>query len=117
MRNRPDPNRGAVSLGRAVRNEGEGMMYIAQYRDVDDDRWQFLGEYPTKADAATAAYAMGDYPTYYSTRIHRINQSWQSQFPNNCPIIEVTGDGVEAGTCTYHLKGGVCPRHGEVREE
>lgn len=92
-------------------------MYLAQYIDVDDDRWRFLGEYPTKAEAATATNVAGDYPSYYRTRVHRINQAWQSLFPNNCAIVEVTGDGEEVGACTYYLKAGVCPRHGETREE
>lgn len=87
------------------------MMHLAQYRDVDDDRWRFLGEYPTKAEADTAANA------YDRTRVHRINEPAREQFPNNCPIVEVTGDGEEVGACTYHLKAGVCPRHGEVKKE
>lgn len=45
----------------------------------------------------------------------RINKSYQSMFANNCPVIEVTGDGVECGTCTYYLRDGVCPRHGDVK--
>ena len=35
---------------------------------------------------------------------------------NNCPINERSGDGVLVGRCWYHLKDGVCPRHGDVRE-
>lgn len=91
-------------------------MYLAQYRGIDDDRWRFLGEYPTKAEATTAANIAGDYPSYYSTRVHRINEAAQSLFPNNCAVVEVTGDGEEVGACTCHLKAGVCPRHGEVKE-
>lgn len=91
-------------------------MYITQYLDIDDGVWQLFGEYPTRAEAQTAAYVAGDYPTYYRTRVHRINQPWREQFPNNCPIVEVDGDGKEAGVCAYHLKSGVCPRHGMVRE-
>lgn len=44
----------------------------------------------------------------------RINESYQKMFPNNCPVIEVTGDGVEVGTCTYYMPNGVCPRHGRL---
>ena len=44
----------------------------------------------------------------------RINKSYHKMFPNNCPVIEVTGDGVEVGTCTYHIPDGVCPRHGRL---
>lgn len=36
------------------------------------------------------------------------------QFPNNCPIIERTGDGVAVGRCWFHCRDGVCPRHGDV---
>lgn len=90
------------------------MTHLAQYRDVDDDRWRYMGEYPTKAEAATAANA---YYPHLRTRVHRINEAWQSQFPDNCAVVEVTGDGDEVGACTYHLKNGVCPRHGEVKEE
>jgi len=86
-------------------------MYLTQYRDIDD-RWRFLGEYQTRAEAATAANA-----SHPSTRIHRINEPYREQFPNNCPIVEVTGDGDEVGACTYYLKKGVCPRHGEIRKE
>jgi hypothetical protein len=46
----------------------------------------------------------------------RINKSYQAMFPNNCPVIEVTGDGVEVGTCTYYMKDGVCPRHGKAAQ-
>jgi hypothetical protein len=46
----------------------------------------------------------------------RINQSYQKLFPNNCPVIETTGDGVEVGTCTYYLKDGKCLRHGDPLE-
>lgn len=35
--------------------------------------------------------------------------------PDNCPVIERTGDGVSVGPCCFHLKGGTeCPRHGTV---
>ena len=92
-------------------------MYLTQCRAIDDDVWQFFGEYPTKSEAQTAANIASDYPTYYRARVHRINESWHKQFPDNCPIIEVTGDGKEAGTCTYHLKNRTCPRHGVVKDE
>lgn len=45
----------------------------------------------------------------------RINQSFKEQFPNNCPLIEIDGDGNEVGTCTFYLKDGVCPRHGALQ--
>jgi hypothetical protein len=36
--------------------------------------------------------------------------------PNNCAIIERTGDGVNVGACCFYLVGGtVCPRHGIVK--
>lgn len=44
----------------------------------------------------------------------RINESYRKMFPNNCPVIEVNGDCVEVGTCTYYMPDGVCPRHGRV---
>jgi len=44
----------------------------------------------------------------------RINKAYQEMFPNNCPVIEVTGDGVEVGTCTHYMPNGVCPRHGRL---
>ena len=35
----------------------------------------------------------------------------------NCPILEVTGDGVPCGRCWYYLYDGkTCPRHGDVSE-
>lgn len=32
----------------------------------------------------------------------------------NCPINEVTGDGVTVGRCWFALKENICPRHGDV---
>ncbi len=38
--------------------------------------------------------------------------------PNNCAVIERTGDGESVGPCCFYLKDGVtCPRHGTVKEE
>jgi len=34
--------------------------------------------------------------------------------PNNCPILERTADNRPVGRCCFHLKDGVCPRHGNV---
>lgn len=48
----------------------------------------------------------------YSVNWLRINESFKAQFPDNCPIIEVDGDGNEVGTCTFYMKDGKCPRHG-----
>lgn len=37
--------------------------------------------------------------------------------PDNCPILELTADGVAVGRCWYYLGGSfTCPRHGDVRE-
>ena len=36
---------------------------------------------------------------------------------NNCPILELTADGVQVGRCYYFCPGNVCPRHGDVRRE
>ena len=36
-------------------------------------------------------------------------------FPDNCNIMEYTGDGVPVGRCWFHLEEGVCPRHGKVK--
>ena len=37
--------------------------------------------------------------------------------PNNCAVIERTGDGKSVGTCWFYLKDGTtCPRHGKVKE-
>jgi hypothetical protein len=33
-------------------------------------------------------------------------------FPDNCNVMEYTGD---VGRCWFHLKKGVCPRHGKVK--
>jgi len=33
---------------------------------------------------------------------------------NNCPIRERTGDNTPVGRCCFHLKNGVCERHGDV---
>lgn len=36
----------------------------------------------------------------------------------SCPILERTGDGEPAGRCWYYTgENGICPRHGDVREE
>jgi hypothetical protein len=38
-------------------------------------------------------------------------------FTGNCPVNEVTGDGIHVGRCWFSLKDGkVCPRHGDVSE-
>jgi hypothetical protein len=38
--------------------------------------------------------------------------------PNNCPIIEQTGDGTRVGRCWHFLEGNhICPRHGDVSAE
>lgn len=34
----------------------------------------------------------------------------------NCPINEVTGDGVTVGRCWFALTDEKCPRHGDVKE-
>jgi hypothetical protein len=47
----------------------------------------------------------------------RINESYRKLFPDNCPVIEVDGDGEEVGTCTYYMPDGVCPRHGRLAED
>lgn len=36
--------------------------------------------------------------------------------PDNCPVVERTGDGRSAGRCWYYLRDGKCPRHGNVDE-
>jgi hypothetical protein len=36
-------------------------------------------------------------------------------FPDNCNVMEYTGDGACVGRCWFHLKKGVCPRHGKVK--
>jgi len=38
-------------------------------------------------------------------------------FENNCPILEVTGDGVPCGRCWFYSPKGICPRHGDVTKE
>jgi hypothetical protein len=45
----------------------------------------------------------------------KINKSYRKLFPNNCPLIEKTADGVPVGTCTFYMKDGkTCPRHGDI---
>lgn len=47
-----------------------------------------------------------------------INESYEVMFPNNCPVIEKTADGVIVGTCTYFLPDSkTCPRHGDVKTD
>jgi hypothetical protein len=47
----------------------------------------------------------------------RINLSYHNSFPNNCPVIEQTADGVEVGVCTFFLPDGkTCPRHGDISQ-
>ena len=46
----------------------------------------------------------------------RINRTYRTLFPRNCPVIEQTADGVLVGTCTFYLPDGhTCPRHGDIR--
>lgn len=53
----------------------------------------------------------------YVPRVERVNVAYAALLPNNCPVIEETGDGVRVGTCTFYMKDGkTCPRHGKVRE-
>jgi hypothetical protein len=40
--------------------------------------------------------------------------SGEHVFLNNCPINEMTGDGVLVGRCWHYCKDGICPRHGDV---
>lgn len=41
-----------------------------------------------------------------------------AHMPNNCPIREVTADGVSVGRCYFHLPDGkTCERHGDVSWE
>lgn len=36
--------------------------------------------------------------------------------PNNCAVMERTGDGAPVGPCCFHLENGTtCPRHGKVK--
>ena len=37
--------------------------------------------------------------------------------PNNCPIIELTGDGCPVGRCFFFCPNDICPRHGDVKNE
>jgi hypothetical protein len=37
-------------------------------------------------------------------------------FPENCAILERTGDGRAVGRCWFRVVEGQCPRHGDVRE-
>lgn len=46
----------------------------------------------------------------------RVNKGHLRMFPNNCPLIERTGDGREVGTCTFYAPNGICPRHGDWRK-
>lgn len=34
--------------------------------------------------------------------------------PNNCPVLERTGDGVPVGRCYFYCPENICPRHGDV---
>jgi len=38
----------------------------------------------------------------------------EPHLPNNCPILERTGDDRPVGRCCFYLKDGVCERHGDV---
>lgn len=38
--------------------------------------------------------------------------------PNNCAVIERTGDGHSVGACLFYLENGTtCPRHGVVKRK
>lgn len=36
--------------------------------------------------------------------------------PNNCAILERTGDGSPVGRCSFYTPDDICPRHGNVSE-
>jgi hypothetical protein len=48
---------------------------------------------------------------------HEISEYMLVSHPNNCPVIERTADGERVGVCWFHLKDGVCPRHGKVKPQ
>lgn len=45
-----------------------------------------------------------------------ISQAYSKWMPNNCAVVERTGDGRSVGPCGFYLKNKIdCPRHGTVR--
>lgn len=57
----------------------------------------------------------GTYPGHqmaHLTILMRFSGSMVEMFPNNCPLIEKTADGVEVGACWFGMKNDICPRHG-----
>ena len=38
-------------------------------------------------------------------------------FPNNCPVVEETADGISVGLCWFYIgEEKTCPRHGKINE-
>lgn len=47
----------------------------------------------------------------------KINSRYARTFENNCAVISRTADGMNMGTCAYHLADGMtCPVHGVVKQ-
>lgn len=45
----------------------------------------------------------------------RVNKALRKNFRNNCPLIEVDGDGREVGSCWFYMSDEkICPRHGDI---
>lgn len=45
-----------------------------------------------------------------------VSREEMSGYDNNCPIVEMTGEGIPCGRCMFYCPGGICPRHGDVNE-
>jgi len=49
---------------------------------------------------------------------YAICTEYEKMHPFNCPVSEVTRDGIYVGSCEFYLKDGMtCPRHGIVKEK
>jgi hypothetical protein len=57
-----------------------------------------------------------DFVIDYHGQVLKLVPSYPFSFPNNCPVIEKTGDGTPVGRCWFHMPNGVCPRHGEIEK-
>jgi hypothetical protein len=52
------------------------------------------------------------------TKIYEMTENeriYLRTFPHNCPVNEKTADGLYVGRCLFHLKDGICSRHGILK--
>jgi hypothetical protein len=67
------------------------------------------------ASCVSNVSALGGAAPARSMRMRRLHVGpIKSNSPTACAVRERTGDGRSVGRCWFHVKGGECPRHGDV---